>query len=114
MRETAKRNPPERLRQETTKWLALCGIVGPIVFVSAFIVAGLMRQGYSLVHQTISDLGVGANGWLVDGECILLWIFLTAFLVSFFRSIRAVMEILAWYVAAGTHLWRLGAIGQRA
>jgi hypothetical membrane protein len=44
--------------------LALGGIVGPVVFVSAWIGSGLATDGYSAVSDAISDLArVGAPTW---------------------------------------------------
>jgi Protein of unknown function (DUF998) len=34
-------------------------------------VHGYPPAGYSPIHQRISDLGVGANGWLVDAALVL-------------------------------------------
>jgi hypothetical membrane protein len=55
----------------TVRWLALAGIVGPLFFVGMFTVAGILRPGYSPLHQTISDPGIGTNGWLLDGSAII-------------------------------------------
>jgi hypothetical membrane protein len=41
-------------------------MAGPILFVVAFTVDGLLRPFYSPIHQAISDLGVGPNGNLMD------------------------------------------------
>ena len=43
---------------------ALCGILAPIIFWLMVIVEGLIRPGYSPVHNFVSDLGVGSLGVL--------------------------------------------------
>jgi hypothetical membrane protein len=73
-------------RNEINKWLTLGGVVGPIMFVLAFTVAGALRAEYSPIHQAISDLGVGPNPWLLNGPMIIMGLLLVAFAVGFFRS----------------------------
>jgi hypothetical membrane protein len=43
------------------RWLALGGVAGPLLFVLAFTVAGMLRPGYSPVDQAISDLGIDGD-----------------------------------------------------
>ena len=74
------------------RWLALGGMLGPILFVAAFIVGGVLRPGYSPIHQAISDLGVGPNPWLLNVPLVLLGVFLSAFAMSFFRSLRPTLS----------------------
>jgi hypothetical membrane protein len=79
-------------RNEVTRRLAIGGLVGPIGFVLTFTVAGLLRPGYSPIHQTISDLGVGANRWLVDAALILNGLLIFALVIAVFRSTRTVLS----------------------
>lgn len=67
------------------RWLAACGVIGPVLFVIAFTVAGLVRPGYSPVHQAVSDLGVGSNPWLLNAPLVGLGLLLAAFVVGFFQ-----------------------------
>lgn len=48
------------------RWFVLAGVLGSIGFVAAWLLAGFLRPGYSVVQQPISDLGVGPFGWLID------------------------------------------------
>lgn len=68
------------------RWLALAGIVGPVVLVATFVVLGLLRPGYSPVRQAVSDLGVGPNGWVLDASAVFLGVLLIAFAVGFGRT----------------------------
>lgn len=70
------------------RWLAIGGILGPVQFVTAFTIAGLLRPGYSWVDQQVSDLGIGANAWLLNGSLIILAVLLVASAVAFYRSVR--------------------------
>jgi hypothetical membrane protein len=72
----------------TTRWLALAGVVGPLFFVGVFTLAGFLRPGYSPIHQTVSDLGVGSNGWLLDSGTIITGLLLMAFAVDVALSLR--------------------------
>jgi hypothetical membrane protein len=78
---------PDRI----THWLAWCGVVGPVVYVLMFTLAGLLRPGYSPVHQAISDLGVGSNSWLVDASSVLNGLLAIALVAAFFRTMRTVL-----------------------
>jgi hypothetical membrane protein len=87
---------PDRI----TRWLAWCGVVGPVVYVLMFTLAGLLRPGYSPVHQTISDLGVGSNSWLVDGSSVLNGLLAIALVAAFFRTMRTILtERSRWLLA---------------
>jgi hypothetical protein len=43
------------------------------------------------VHQTISDLGVGSNSWLVDDSSVLNGLLAIALVAAFFRTMRTVL-----------------------
>jgi hypothetical membrane protein len=58
---------------------------GPVVFVTLFTFAGLIRPGYSQVRNAVSDLGVGPNPWLLNGPLIALGVLLPAFAVALYR-----------------------------
>lgn len=49
-----------------TCWLALGTIAGPLVFVSACVILGIIRPGYSVVRQSVSVLGTGSHGLLMN------------------------------------------------
>ncbi len=74
------------------RWLVLGGIVGPILFVGVFTLAGFLRPGYSPIHQTVSDLGVGPNAWLVDASLIINGLLLIGFAVGFTLFMQSVLR----------------------
>jgi hypothetical membrane protein len=80
--------PPSR---SLIRLLAWGGIIGPILFVAAFTIAGALRPGYSPISQAISALGTGVNGWQEDIPAIILGILLLAFTLSFFLAMRSVL-----------------------
>jgi hypothetical membrane protein len=70
------------------RWLAVGGVLGPVLFVLTFMVAGLLRPGYSPIDQAISDLGVGENAWLLNGSLVALGFLLVGFSSALYRGIR--------------------------
>lgn len=74
------------------RWLALCGVAGPILFVLAFIVGGLVRAGYSPIHQAISDLGVGPNSWLLNVSAVIAGLLLISFAGGYTLSMRPALS----------------------
>jgi hypothetical membrane protein len=87
---------------QAARWLALVGgVVNPIGFVLAYTVAGILRPGYSPIHQAVSDLGVGPNGSLMDAIGIMHGLLLIAFAVGFALSMRQVLGLgWRWFGAA--------------
>jgi len=76
-------------------------VINPIVFVLAYTVAGILRPGYSAIHQAISDLGVGPNGSLLDTIAVVHALLLIAFAVGFALSMRQVLTAgWRWFGAA--------------
>ncbi len=86
MSETTRPVLDARHSYDINRWLALGGVVGPIIFVLTFMLAGAIRAGYSPIHQAISDLGVGPNPWLLNAPLIIMGLLLVAFAIGFFRN----------------------------
>lgn len=77
-----------RLWNQFLRWSSFGGVVGPILFVVTFTVAGFLRPGYSSVYQAVSDLGVGDNGWILNASLVILGLLMSAFAISFYRTAR--------------------------
>jgi hypothetical membrane protein len=71
----------------TTRLLALGGIIGPLIFVMACTIAGILRPGYSPLHQAISDLGVGPLAWLLNVPLIVMGLLLIACSAAILRTL---------------------------
>src|SRR3954454_4027216 len=52
--------------------LATAGVAGPVVFLAVSLLAGLLKPGYDLRSQSISELAVGAYGWLQTANFFVL------------------------------------------
>jgi hypothetical protein len=89
---------------QATRWLALGAIVGPIVFMLAWLVLGELRPGYSPVRQQISELALGPNGVLMGGAFVLGGLLVLAGVVGFFRATRA--EVGPRHAGAARPCWR--------
>lgn len=84
-------------------WLAAAGIIGPLLYVAAFSVAGWLRPGYVAIHEAVSDLGLGPNAWLVNGAGILTWLLLSGWVIAFLRRTRTLLPA-AWRWTCGALL----------
>lgn len=49
--------------RSTTRWLLTGGVIGPVLFVVAFLVEGATRPGYDSMRQFVSLLSPGDLGW---------------------------------------------------
>jgi hypothetical membrane protein len=96
-------DPSLQQRNLTARWLMLAGVVGPILFVGVFTLAGFLSPDYSPIHQAISDLGVGPNGWLLDVSLVINGLLLIGFAVGFALSMQPVLSR-GWRWACATLL----------
>lgn len=77
--------------------MALAGVIGPPLFVVGFVVAGLLRPGYSGLRQEVSALGVGPMSWLQNGNFILFGALLVLFAVGFAAGTRGWVGRGSWW-----------------
>lgn len=77
---------------QAARWLALAGVVGPILYGGIFTLAGLLRPGYSPVRQAVSALGVGTNAWLLNTGAIVFGALLFVFAVGFFLWMQQIIK----------------------
>jgi hypothetical protein len=70
--------------------LLLCGVVSPLLYAVADLLAGLSSPGYSFRDQTISELGaIGAPSRpLFASLLVFVYVLFTAFAVGVYRSAR--------------------------
>jgi hypothetical membrane protein len=80
-----------RNRDQFIKWSGLGGVVGPIMFVLLFTVAGFLHPGYSAISQAVSDLGVGPMAWLLDIPIVVLGLLIVALAAGFYQAMQPVM-----------------------
>ncbi len=101
---------PQSRAEETARWPALGAVVGPVLFMLAWFVLGLMRPGYSPVRQQLSDLAVGANGGLMTAAFVVGGLLLLAGVVGIFQGIREMDAAARWICTVLLALSPLGGI----
>lgn len=79
-------------RSVVTHRLALAGVIGPVLSVVVFTVAGALRPGYSPVRQAISALGTGPGGWVIDALGVVVGVGLIVFAASFASLMRPTLR----------------------
>jgi hypothetical membrane protein len=70
---------PQSLAQ---RLLLMCGIVGPVLFIVAFLIEGALHPGYNLLRQTISELEVLTNGWMQIANFLLFGLLIACFAIG--------------------------------
>jgi hypothetical membrane protein len=84
----------------TTSSLAICGVVGPLLFIGVYTILGALRPGYSAFRQAVSDLGVGPNAWILNDSGLACAVLMIASVMAFYRRLRGdVIGILRWISA---------------
>ena len=82
------------------------GVIGPVAFIAAWVTTGQLTDGYSPVHDPISDLAaVNApyRGWMTAG-----FVVFTGGLVAYGLALRARRAGPAWIAAVITGVATLG------
>jgi hypothetical membrane protein len=74
--------------------LAALAAIGPPLFLAITVFAGLIKPGYDISEQTVSDLAVGAHGWIQTANFLLLGASVLAFALVL-RSRRGVAFAIA-------------------
>lgn len=89
--------------------LALAGVIGPVLSVVVFTVAGALRPGYSPMRQAISALGTGPGGGVLDTVGLLMGVGLILFAASFAMLMRSTLTAgVRWFATACFGLDGLG------
>lgn len=111
---TALRAPSEpagRRASTGRRALATFGAAGPVVFLAVTVLAGLLKPGYDIADQAISDLAVGTHGWLQTANFLALGLAMiaaAAALAPGCRSDRRSPTAVALLAAAGAGMFTVG------
>jgi hypothetical protein len=81
---------PDRKRSLTLRLGLWAGIIGPILFVTVFLLDGLLKPDYT--NQPISYLEIGANGWIQCANFIILGLLLILFAFGFFQRMNPLIK----------------------
>lgn len=99
--------PPTTNSNTFIRLSGLGAVVGSVLFVVAFTVAGFLRPGYSPIDQAISDLGIGPISWLLNVPLVLLGFLLVVMAIGFAQAMRPVMSQ-GWRWVCGVLLASIG------
>jgi hypothetical membrane protein len=62
--------------------LAVAATVGPPLFAALSVLAGLVKPGYDIAAQTVSDLAVGDYGWIQTANFLILGVAILAYALT--------------------------------
>jgi hypothetical membrane protein len=69
------------------RMLLAIGAAGPIIFLGVATLVGLLAPGYDIMTQSISELAVGPNGWLMTADFFIFGLSIIAFALGLYRSL---------------------------
>lgn len=72
----------------TTRFLLLCGAIGPFFFVAVFLIEGAVRPNYNAWLTTISTLSWGDQGWIQVASFCLFGLLMLCFATGLRRVLR--------------------------
>jgi hypothetical protein len=76
-------------------WVGFANLLNLVLFQALFVVAAMLRPGYSPISQPASDLGIGPFGERVDAGVVILATLKIALAISFFILMRGIISS-AW------------------
>ncbi len=65
-----------------------CGVIGPLLFIVVFLIAGATRADYDPLRHPVSALSIGEAGWIQAASFILTGSLLLAFAAGLWRTFR--------------------------
>ncbi len=71
--------PLKKGPNEIRHYAAWAGMLAPVLFVTVFTVAGLLRQGYDPLSTYVSELALGPGGWIQKLNFVTLGILMLVF-----------------------------------
>ncbi len=81
--------PTERAWGFAPKLSLACGVLGPLLFVAAFLIEGATRPNYSARRHFISSLSLGERGWRQIANFLLSGTLLLGFAIGLRRRFHA-------------------------
>jgi hypothetical membrane protein len=96
---------------QSRRVLATVGAAGPIAFLAVTVLAGVLKPGYDLREQAVSDLAVGAHGWLQTANFLALGVAMIAAALALAPGSRQAgrsPSAVALLAAAGAGMFSVG------
>lgn len=69
--------------------LLTCGIIGPLLFIIVFLIAGATRADYNPLRYPVSSLSIGNLGWIQAANFLMVGLLLFAFAIGLRWTLRA-------------------------
>ncbi len=106
--------------RQSTRWLALGAVAGPLLFTLAWFCLGFLSPGYTLfgtviapyspISQPVSGLGLGRTAPVMNAAFVLSGLLLLVGVVGVFRGIETMGTVQRWSCALLLALSPLGAV----
>lgn len=93
-RVTTTTMPHSRVK-ETTRWLALGAVPGPVLFTLASFALVPLHHGYSSVSRPVSALAIGPDGGFMRAAFLLYGVLVTVGLIAVFTCLRGELGAVA-------------------
>jgi hypothetical membrane protein len=74
--------------RDKTKWLLTAGVIGPVFFVTVFLIEGWTREGYDPMRHFVSTLSLSDQGWQQIANFLVTGILFLATAVGLRRAMR--------------------------
>jgi hypothetical membrane protein len=78
----------EMSEPRVSRELLTCGVVGPVIFIVVFLIAGAFREDYDPMRHPVSSLALGGSGWIQVANFIITGTLLIAFAVGLRPAMR--------------------------
>jgi hypothetical membrane protein len=76
-------------QRSITRFLLVCGVIGPVLFIIVFLVEGATRPGYSAWRHAVSQLSLGEQGWINIANLVVCGLLLLGFSFGLRRVLRS-------------------------
>ena len=83
----------ERSSSRFARWVGFANLPNLVLFQALFMLAAMLRPGYSPISQPASDLGIGLHGEWVDAGVVVLATLKIALAISFFILMREIIRV---------------------
>ncbi len=82
------KNKTVRTQNNCINLLLACGVAGGPLFVSVFLIQGILRDNYKPFEHPVSSLSIGENGWIQVLNFIISGVLLCVFAVGLYKTFK--------------------------
>ncbi len=70
------------------KYLLACGVIGPPLFIIAFLIEGATRADYNPLRHPVSSLSIGELGWMQQGNFFVTGLLIVLFSIGLRKALQ--------------------------